>query len=36
MYFEGALATKQYSYPVPEFIDLRFCENKPKTLVFSH
>ncbi len=24
------------SGPVPEFIDSRFCENKPKTLVFSH
>jgi hypothetical protein len=22
--------------PVPEFIDPRFRENKPKTLVFSH
>jgi hypothetical protein len=22
--------------PVPEFIDPRFCENKPKALVFSH
>ncbi len=24
------------NYPVPEFIDPRFRENKPKTLVFSH
>ncbi len=24
------------SAPVPEFIDPRFRENKPKTLVFSH
>jgi hypothetical protein len=24
------------SIPVPEFIDPRFRENKPKTLVFSH
>ncbi len=23
-------------HPVPEFIDPRFRENKPKTLVFSH
>jgi hypothetical protein len=23
-------------YPVPEFVDPRFRENKPKTLVFSH
>jgi hypothetical protein len=25
-----------WSRPVPEFIDLRFRENKPKALVFSH
>jgi hypothetical protein len=25
-----------FSSPVPEFIDPRFRENKPKTLVFSH
>jgi hypothetical protein len=24
------------TYPVPEFIDPRFRENKPKALVFSH
>ncbi len=24
------------NYPVPEIIDPRFRENKPKTLVFSH
>ncbi len=28
---EGGLSSS-----VPEFIDLRFRENKPKTLVFSH
>jgi hypothetical protein len=31
-----ALASEQEASPVPEFIDPRFRENKPKTLVFSH
>ncbi len=32
----GLRARSQMSTAVPEFIDLRFRENKPKMLVFSH